>query len=120
MSSICRGNTLSFLYLIYITPFFASRLRNIGCSYLCQKTVHESIRKGKQSVSLLITAPDGYTVNISESNPITVIKNNQTYTIDIGNTRVKGSITLQKEFDDTETGILKQLHPIFLNLKFNF
>ena len=51
------------------------------------------------------TAPNGYTVNVSESNPIAVIENNQTYTIDISNTRVKGSITLQKEFDDTETGM---------------
>ncbi|WP_071441739.1 MSCRAMM family protein [Traorella massiliensis] len=51
------------------------------------------------------TAPDGYTVNVSESNPIAVVVNNQTYTVDISNTRVKGSITLQKEFDDTESGM---------------
>ena len=51
------------------------------------------------------TAPNGYTVNVSESNPIAVIVNNQTYSIDISNTRVKGSITLTKEFDETETGM---------------
>lgn len=51
------------------------------------------------------TAPNGYTVNVSESNPIAVVVNNQTYTVDISNTRVKGSITLQKEFDDTESGM---------------
>lgn len=51
------------------------------------------------------TAPNGYTVNVTESNPVAVIENNQTYTVDISNTRVKGSITLQKEFAQTETGL---------------
>lgn len=51
------------------------------------------------------TAPNGYTVNASESNPIAVIENNQTYTINISNTRVKGSIALTKEFGETETGL---------------
>ena len=52
------------------------------------------------------TAPDGYTVNVSETNPIAVIENNQTYTVDIFNDQVRGSITLKKEFDDTETGMV--------------
>ena len=52
------------------------------------------------------TAPNGYTININESNPIAVIENNQTYTVDVFNVQVRGSITLQKEFDDTETGMV--------------
>ena len=51
------------------------------------------------------TAPNGYIVNVTESNPIAVIENNQTYTVDISNTRVKGSIEFTKEFADTETGL---------------
>ena len=52
------------------------------------------------------TAPEKYTIKVEVSENIGVVENGKTYQIEIKNTRVKGSVTISKE--DNETGKIAQ------------